>query len=152
MYVCVHMGFPGGSVVKNLPANARDVGSIPRLGRSPGRGNSNPLQCSCWDNPIDRGPWWATVHGVTKSWTWLSTRAFMCVYLCMCVCIYIFLTLVKKTVTNLFSLKWLKSLVVHFLGTDSGYDSLHPSSYESLIHPNFFSFQLYRDLIDIQHL
>ena len=59
-------GFPGGSVVKNLPANARDTGLIPGSGRSPRRGNGNPLQYSCWKNPMDRGAWWATVHGVTK--------------------------------------------------------------------------------------
>ena len=66
------MGFPGGSGVKNLPANARDVGSIPGLGRSLGGGNGNPLQYSCWENPMDRGAWWATVHGVTESWTRLG--------------------------------------------------------------------------------
>ena len=63
------MGFPGGSVVKNPPANtgdARDVDSIPGLGRSPGEGNGNPLQNSCLGNPMDKGAWWATVHGVTK--------------------------------------------------------------------------------------
>ena len=63
------MGFPGGSVVKNPPANtgdARDVDSIPGLGRSPGEGNGNPLQNSCLGNPLDKGAWWATVHGVTK--------------------------------------------------------------------------------------
>ena len=54
-------GFPGGSVVKNLPANAGDVGSIPGLGRSPGEGNGSPLQYSCLENPIDRGAWRATV-------------------------------------------------------------------------------------------
>ena len=62
-------------VIKNLPANAgdiRDVGSIPRLGRSPGVGNGNPLQYSCLENPIDRGAWQATVHGVTKSATQLK--------------------------------------------------------------------------------
>ena len=48
------MGFPGGSVVKNPPANVGDVGSIPGLGRSPGGGNSNPLQYSCLENPMDR--------------------------------------------------------------------------------------------------
>ena len=62
------MGFPGGTVVKNPPVNAADVGSIPELGRSPGVGNGNPLQHSCLGNPMDRGAWWATVHGVTKSW------------------------------------------------------------------------------------
>ena len=63
------MGFPGGSVVKNLPANAGDPGSMPGLGRSPGEGNGNPLQYSCLGNPMDRGAWRATVHGVTKSHT-----------------------------------------------------------------------------------
>ena len=59
-------GFPGGSVVKNPPANAGDVGSVPGLGRSPGGGNGNPLQYSCLGNPLDRGAWWATVHGVAE--------------------------------------------------------------------------------------
>ena len=62
-------GFPGGTVVKNLPANAEDsriVGSIFGLGRSHGGGNGNPLQYSCLGNPMDRGAWWATVHGVAK--------------------------------------------------------------------------------------
>ena len=53
------MGFPGGSVVKNPPANAGDVGLIPGLGRSPGEGNGNPLQYSCLENPMDRGAWQA---------------------------------------------------------------------------------------------
>ena len=64
------MSFPGDSVVKNLPANtgnARDLGSISESGRSPGEENSNPLQYSCLGNPMDRGAWWATVHGVTES-------------------------------------------------------------------------------------
>ena len=51
---------------KNLPANAGDAGCIPALGRCPGKGNDNPLQYSCLGNPIDRGAWKATVHGVTK--------------------------------------------------------------------------------------
>ena len=51
------MGFPGGSVVKNLPANAGDVGSIPGLGRSPGEGNGNPLQAFCLEKHMDRGFW-----------------------------------------------------------------------------------------------
>ena len=57
-------------MVKSLPANAGDiidVGSIPRSGRSPGEGNGNPLQYPCLENSINRGAWWATVHGVTKS-------------------------------------------------------------------------------------
>ena len=63
------MGFPDGTVVKNLPANVGDMGSIPRLGRFPGEGNGNPLEDSCLGNPMNRGAWWATVHGVTKTWT-----------------------------------------------------------------------------------
>ena len=56
------MGFPGGAVVKNPPANARDVGSLPGSGRFPGGGNGNPLQCTCLENPMDRGTWLAIVH------------------------------------------------------------------------------------------
>ena len=66
------MGFPGGSAVKNPPANAGDVGSIPESGRSPGEGNGNPLQYSCRGNPMDRGAWQATVHGITEGQTQLS--------------------------------------------------------------------------------
>ena len=62
---CIFKGFPGGSVVKNPLANARDMGSIPGLGRSPGIGN--PLWLSCLGNPTDRGAWWATVNGIAKS-------------------------------------------------------------------------------------
>ena len=65
-------GFPGGSVVKKLPANARDVGLIPGSGRSPWVGNGNLLQYSCLGNPMDRGAWGATMHGVAKSWIRLS--------------------------------------------------------------------------------
>ena len=64
--------FPGGSAVKNLPANAGDASSIPGSGRSPGEENGNPLQYSCLRNPMDRGAWRATVCGVAKSWTRLS--------------------------------------------------------------------------------
>ena len=59
-------------VIKNLPANARDTkdtGSIPELGRSPGVRNGNPFQYSCLENSMDRGVWWAIVHGATKSQT-----------------------------------------------------------------------------------
>ena len=59
-------------MVKNLPANAGDLGSIPGLGRSPGQGNDNPLQYSCLENPMNRGAWWAAVRGVAKSWTGLK--------------------------------------------------------------------------------
>ena len=57
-------------MIKNLPANAGDVGLIPEVERSSGEGNGNPLQYSCLENPMDiGGAWWATVHGVAKSWT-----------------------------------------------------------------------------------
>ena len=73
----VYMCFPGGTVVKNLPANAgdlRDMGSIPGLGRSPEEENGNALQSSSLENPMDRGAWWATVLGVAESQTQLSTQ------------------------------------------------------------------------------
>ena len=60
------MGFPGGSAVKNLPANAGDAGLILGSGRSPGEGNGNPRQYSCLENSMDRGAWETTVHGVTN--------------------------------------------------------------------------------------
>jgi len=56
-------------VVKNPPANAGDLGLIPGPERSPGEGNGNPLQYPCLENSMERGTWWATVHGVAKSWT-----------------------------------------------------------------------------------
>ena len=59
-------GFPGGSVIKNPPANAGDLCSIPGSGRSPGEGNGNPLQYSGLENPMDGEAWQATVHGVAK--------------------------------------------------------------------------------------
>ena len=65
-------GFPGVSVVKNLPANAGNVGSIPRSGRFPRERNDNPLQCACLGNPMDRGAWWTVAHGIEKSQTQLS--------------------------------------------------------------------------------
>ena len=60
------LGFLGGSVVKNPPANAGDAGSIPRSGRPFGKVNGNPLQYFCLGNPMDRGVWWVTDHGFTK--------------------------------------------------------------------------------------
>ena len=65
----INMGFLGGSDAKESACNAGDPGSIPGLGRSPGEGSDNPLQYSCMENPTDRGAWWSTVHGVTKSQT-----------------------------------------------------------------------------------
>ena len=65
-------GFLGGSAGKESACSAGDLGSIPGLGRSPGDGNGNPLQYSCLGNPMGRGAWQPTVHGVTKSQTLLS--------------------------------------------------------------------------------
>ena len=65
-------GFPGGSEGKESASNERDPGSILGLGRPPGEENGYWLQCSCLENPMDRGAWQAIVHGVTKSRTWLS--------------------------------------------------------------------------------
>ena len=67
-------GSPGGSEIKASACNAGNLGSIPGLGRSPGEGNGNALQYSCLDNPMHRGPWWATVHGVARSQTRLSDQ------------------------------------------------------------------------------
>ena len=69
-HVSLNPGFPGGSLVKNLPASAGaagEAGLILRSGRSPGRGNGNPFQYSCLENPRDRGAWWAAVYGVAES-------------------------------------------------------------------------------------
>ena len=60
------LGLPGGSEVKNPPASAGDLGSIPGSGISLGEGNGNPLQSSCPGNPMDRGTWWASVHRITR--------------------------------------------------------------------------------------
>ena len=72
-YICkyitahTHQDFPGGSVSKETGCNAGDLGSIPRLGRSPGGWHGNPLQYSYLENPMDRGAWQTTVHGVTRT-------------------------------------------------------------------------------------
>ena len=71
------MRFPGGAMVKNLPVKAGDAGDsglIPGSGRSPGGRNGNPLQYSCLENPMDRGDWQATVHGVTRVGHNLATK------------------------------------------------------------------------------
>ena len=66
------MGDSGGSNGKESACHAGDLGLIPGLGKSPGKGHGYLLQYSCLENAMDRGAWQATVHGVTKSWTWLS--------------------------------------------------------------------------------
>ena len=75
MYLFIHLRQVFGAsqvaqVIKNLLANAedvRDAGSVPGSGKPPGEGNGNPLQYSCLENPMGRGAWWATVHGVAES-------------------------------------------------------------------------------------
>ena len=76
------MGFPGALVVKSQPANAGDVrnsGSIPESGRSPAGGHGNPLQHSCLENPMDRGAWWAAVHGVAKELDMTEVTKLACI-------------------------------------------------------------------------
>ena len=67
VYVCQSLGFSGGSDGKESACNAGDLGSVPGLGRSPGKGNNSPLQYSCLENYMDRGAWQTTAHGVAKS-------------------------------------------------------------------------------------
>ena len=73
-YLVLFHGIPGGSEVKNPPANAGDTGLISELKQSPGEGNGNPLQYSRLGNPMDRGAWWATAHGVKESRHDLATK------------------------------------------------------------------------------
>ena len=63
------LDFPGSTAGKESACNVGDLGSIPELGRLPGEGNGKPLRYSYLDSPMDRGAWWATVQGVSKSWT-----------------------------------------------------------------------------------
>ena len=72
----IKLGLPSfhGSEIKNPPPNAGAASLISGSGRSPGRENGNSPQYFCWDNPMERGAWWAKVHGVSKSRTWLSTQ------------------------------------------------------------------------------
>ena len=71
LFVYLYVQFSGGSDGQESAGNAEDLDSIPGSGSSPGEGNSYPLQYSCLDNSMDRTAWWATVHGVAKSWTQL---------------------------------------------------------------------------------
>ena len=72
--IATNFCFQGGSVGKESTCNAGDVGSIPGLGRSPGRGHGNPLEYSCLENLMDKGVWWPTVHKVAKRWTRQMTK------------------------------------------------------------------------------
>ena len=71
-YLAPFMRFSRQEYWSGLPFPSQDLGSIPGLERSPGEGNGYPLQYSCLENSMDRGAWWVTVHGVTKSGTWLN--------------------------------------------------------------------------------
>ena len=94
-------GFLGGSAVKNMPDVAGDGDSIPESERAPGEGNGNPLQYSFLENPMDRGAWWSTVHGVAKESDTteqlnsnsgasghVDTCIYIYVYICMYICVY----------------------------------------------------------------
>ena len=109
-YIHTHMGFPGGTVAKNLPANAGDTidsGLIPGSGRSPRVGNGNPLQFSCLENSLDRGAWLATVHGVTKSQTrlsdWIHTHTQIHIHMYICIYTHIHIRIYINIYMNHFS-------------------------------------------------
>ena len=87
--------FPGGSDGKASAYNVGDLGSIPGSGRSPGEGNGNPLQYSCLENPIDRGAWWAAVHGVAKSRTQLSDFTSLYFFFIIILVLYYYLSTKK---------------------------------------------------------
>ena len=143
-------------VVKYPPASAgdtREEGSIPGLGRSLGGGQGNTLQCSCLENPMDRGAWWATVHRVTKSWTRLkqfSTHTVMCIrthWMCACM-------LHALSWPSLCNLRYIPGLVWdpvqrHFLSfselcsppyTEDWYSLVHDTSYTLLPNASFIFF------------
>ena len=82
------MGFPGGVVVKSLPANAGDAGLISGSGRSPEGGNGNPPQYSCLEHSMDKGAWHVTVHGVTKE---LDTAELLNTHMCIIICVYVYI-------------------------------------------------------------
>ena len=102
LYIYVYMGFPGGKLMKNPPANAGDKtdrGLVPGSGRSPGVGYSDSLQYFCLENTMDRGDWQATVHEVTKNQIWLSNSIHTCthahtnthmytIYIYICICLW----------------------------------------------------------------
>ena len=95
-YILCTYSFPGGTVVKNLPANtgdARDLGLNRGLGRSPGAGNGNSLQYSCLENPMERGAWWAP-----RSWTRLSTHTHMHIVHLPYIILYSNYTSIKKKI------------------------------------------------------
>ena len=87
----IQMGLPGGAAVKNPPANTGDMALIPGLGRSPGEGSGNPLQYSSLGNLMDRGAWWAIVHGAAEEsdiiYRLNSSNRYRYIDTCICLCI-----------------------------------------------------------------
>ena len=116
------MSFPGGLVGKDTACNAGDTGLIPGLGRFPGRGNGNPLQYSCLENPLDRGAQQATVHGFTKSQTQFSDQTITtkCIYYC-------------RIDINLLALTRGFSIVVSYKRYPEGIDKLEKSIQQSTL-------------------
>ena len=106
----IYMGFPGSSDSKESPYSAGDLGSIPGPRTSPGEGNGNPLQYSCLENPMHKGAWQASVHGVTKSWTQLRDFSSLHVCVCVCVCVCVVLLRHKKEKEQIWSvlMRWMK--------------------------------------------
>ena len=99
------VSFPDGSEGKASACNVGDLGLIPGLGRSPGEGNGNPLQYSGLENPMDRGAWWATVYGVTKSRTQLSDFTSLhfwpqIIFVCVCIYIYLKVSIILHIITH----------------------------------------------------
>ena len=80
IYAPIYIGFPCGLDSKESTCNAGDLGLIPGLGRYPGEGNGNPLQYSCLENSMDRGAWWATVHGLQRVGHDWATNTHVCMY------------------------------------------------------------------------
>ena len=125
------MGFPGGAVVQNLPANAGatgDAGSITGSGRSSGEGNVNPLQYSCLGNPKDSGAWQAIVHGVAKSQTRLSNWAHTQLSTHLK---FFFLrenTAIHRTVTEFNHIQGLREALIDFQESISFWQLLEPNA------------------------
>ena len=146
-------------VVKNPPANAgrhkRCVGSIPELQRSPGQGNGSPLQFPCLENPLDRGGWRATIHGVTQSWAQLKQLSkHACIriestFILACVYPVILAPLFEKCF-SLIKLSWHPCWHLLFfpcMQSEAHYTVLHPWGFlfEDIIFPSNYYMLLYQD-------
>ena len=135
LFVSCLWALSGGSVIKNFPASERDMGSITGWGRSRGEGNGNPFQYSCLGNHMDRGTWWATVHGVTKCQTWFITTnnsllfmwVWICISICVCVCavVCIFIFHIKTSLKS--GNIWLLNYFITNMKSESEHNSDHTS-------------------------